>query len=135
VAVWVVLLTHWVAVDRVGVPLQAPAAMDVAIVFSQPEVKRANEGRDERDVRERPAHKVVAAMRGPVDQVLQAGHDEHAGQATDHRRVAIRELSGASLGGYSRTLAHAASVSLVRVGGLKERPQDAGHLYTLLHFT
>jgi hypothetical protein len=77
VAVWVVLLTHWVAVDRVGVPLQAPAAVDVAVVFSQPEVQRASEGRDERDVGERPAYEVVAAVRGPVDQVVEAGHDEH----------------------------------------------------------
>jgi hypothetical protein len=77
VAVWVMLLTHWVAVDGVGVPLQAPAAVDVAVVFSQPEVQRAGEGRDERDVGERPAYEVAAAVRGPVDQVVEAGHDEH----------------------------------------------------------
>src|SRR5437588_4981103 len=46
------------------VPLQAPAAVDVAVVFSQPEVQGAGESRDERDVGERPAHEVVAALRG-----------------------------------------------------------------------
>lgn len=44
-AVWVVLLTHWVAVLGMGVPLQAPAAVDVAVVLPQPEVQRAAESR------------------------------------------------------------------------------------------
>ena len=60
-AVRVVLLTNRVAVDGMGVPLQAPTAADVAIVFPQPEVQRAREGSDERDIGERPAHEVVAA--------------------------------------------------------------------------
>ena len=81
IAVWVVLPTHWVAVLGMGVPLQAPAAVDVAVVFPQPEVQRAGESRDERDVGERPAHEVVA-VRWPVDQVVQAGRDGHARQAT-----------------------------------------------------
>jgi hypothetical protein len=89
VAVWVVLPTHWVAVLGMGVPLQAPAAVDVTVVFTQPEVQRAGESRDERDVGERPAHKVVAALRGPVDQVVQVGRNGHAGQATSDRRAPI----------------------------------------------
>jgi len=89
VAVRVVLLTNRVAVDGMGVPLQAPTAADVAIVFPQPEVQRAREGSDERDIGERPAHEVVATVRGPVDQVVQIGYDGHAGQATSDRRALI----------------------------------------------
>src|SRR5712691_5650924 len=36
VAVWVMLFTHWVAVVGMRVPLQAPAAVHVAVVFPQP---------------------------------------------------------------------------------------------------
>src|SRR6266571_1455212 len=36
VAVWVMLFTHWVAVVGMWVPLQAPAAVHVAVVFPQP---------------------------------------------------------------------------------------------------
>jgi hypothetical protein len=35
--------THWVAVLGMGVPLQPPAAVDVAVVFTQPEVQRAGD--------------------------------------------------------------------------------------------
>jgi hypothetical protein len=93
VAVWVMLLTHWVVMDGVGVPLQAPAAVDVAVVFSQPEVQRADERRDERDIGERPAYEVVAAVRGPVDQV---GRGWPRRTATLDRGGAIGQLSGAS---------------------------------------
>ena len=126
--VWVVLLTHWVAVDRVGVPLQAPAAVDVAVMFAQPEVQRAGESRDERDVGERPAYEVVAAVRGPVDQVVQVGHDEHAVQATLDRSVAIRQLPGANLGLHSSTLAQTTGLSLVAFdSGLARLPMDVSH--------
>jgi hypothetical protein len=56
VTVRVVLLTHRVAVDGMGVPLHAPAAVDVAVVLPQPEEQRAGERGDERDVGEWPAH-------------------------------------------------------------------------------
>ena len=77
-AVGVVLLTHRVAVDGMGMPLQSPAVRDVAVVLPQPEVQRASEGRNERDVGERPAHEVVAALCRPVDQVVQADRNRHA---------------------------------------------------------
>jgi len=78
-ALRVVLLTHRVAVDGMGMPRQTQAAVDVAIVFSQPEVQRAGEGRDERDVGQRAAHEVVAPLCRPMDQVVQVGQDGHAG--------------------------------------------------------
>src|SRR5436309_10259194 len=65
------------AVAGMDVPLQTPAVADVAVVFSQPEVQRAGEARNERDVGERAAHEVVAAVRGPVDHVVQVGHNRH----------------------------------------------------------
>jgi hypothetical protein len=65
VAVRVVLLAHRVPVVRMRVPCHAPAAMDVAVVSPQEEVQGAGERRDERDVGERPAHEVVAALRRP----------------------------------------------------------------------
>ena len=81
-AVRVVLLAHRVAVVRVRVPLHAPAAVDMAVVLPQEEVQRAHEGRQERDVGERSADEVVAAVRRPVDQVVEADCDRHRGQAT-----------------------------------------------------
>ena len=70
--------THRVTVIRMNVPLQAQTAVDMAVVLSQPEVQRGGEGGDQRDIGERAAHEVVAAMRWPVDEVVQVGQDEHA---------------------------------------------------------
>jgi hypothetical protein len=78
VPVGVVLPTHRMAVIWMGVPRQSPTAVDVTVVLAQEEVQRACKSRDERDVRERPAHEVVAALRRPVDQVVQADRDDHA---------------------------------------------------------
>ncbi len=78
VAVRVVLLANRVPVIRMRVPCHAPAAMDVAVVSPQEEVQGAGERRDERDVGERPAHEVVAALRRPMDQVVEADRDKHA---------------------------------------------------------
>ena len=78
VAVRVVLLAHRMAMVGMRVPLQTPASVDVAVVPPQPEVQRAGERRDQRDVRERPADEVVAALRRPMDQVVEARGDEHA---------------------------------------------------------
>ena len=78
----VVLLADRVAVVRVGVPLHAPAAIDVAIVLPEEEVKRAGERRHERDVGERPADEVVAALHRPMDHVVQAERDEHAARVS-----------------------------------------------------
>jgi hypothetical protein len=82
VAVWVVLLAYRVTVIRVRVPFQPPASVDVAVVLSKKQVKGARERRDEGDVCERPAHEVVAALCGPVDQVVQAPRDEHLDELT-----------------------------------------------------
>jgi hypothetical protein len=60
------------------VPFQAPAPLHVAVVLPQPEIQRAREGRDERDVGERTADEVVTALRRPVDDVMQTGRDQHA---------------------------------------------------------
>ena len=79
VAVGVVFLADGVAVVRVGVPLQPPTAMDVAVVTAQPEVQRAHEGRDERYVGEWAADEVVAAVRRPVDQGVQVCDRRHHG--------------------------------------------------------
>src|SRR5437660_12010898 len=78
VAVWMMLLTDWMPVAGMDVPLEAPTATDVAVVLSQPEEKSGGERRDQRDIGERPAHTVVTAVRGPVDEVMKAGDEEHA---------------------------------------------------------
>src|SRR5437016_6018857 len=78
VAVWMMLLTDWMTMAGMDVPLEAPTAMDVAVVLSQPEEKSSGERCDQRDVGERPAHKVVTAARGPVDHVMKAADEEHA---------------------------------------------------------
>ena len=77
-AVWMMLLTDWMTMAGMDVPLEAPTAIDVAVVPSQPEEKSGGERCDQRDVGERPAHKVVTAVRGPVDQVMKAADEEHA---------------------------------------------------------
>ena len=74
--VGMVLLAHGMTVIRVRMPLQAPATVDVAVVLPPPEIKRANKGRRERDVGERPADEVVAAVRRPVDEVMESGKHE-----------------------------------------------------------
>ena len=73
-----VLLAHRVPVNGMGMPLQAPAAVDVTVMSPQPEIQRADNRRDERDVGKRPADEVVTASRGPVEQVVQADRDGHA---------------------------------------------------------
>jgi hypothetical protein len=78
VAVWMMLLTDWMTMDGMDVPLEPPTATHVAVVLSQPEVKSGGERRDQRDVGERPAHKVVTAVRGPMDYGMNAGDEEHA---------------------------------------------------------
>src|SRR5437879_10445946 len=78
VAVWMMLLTDWMTMAGMDVPLEAPTATDVAVVLSQPEEKSGGERRDQRDIGERPAHKVVTAVRGPVDEVMKAGDEEHS---------------------------------------------------------
>src|SRR5437660_6631560 len=72
------LSTHRVDVIRMRVPLQTPATADVTVVSSPPKDQRAEKGRNERDVGERPADEVVTAVRGPMDQVMQARGNEHA---------------------------------------------------------
>ena len=67
VAVWMMLLTDWMTMAGMDVPLEAPTAMDVAVVLPQPEEQSGGECRDQRDIGERPAHKVVTAVCGPVD--------------------------------------------------------------------
>jgi hypothetical protein len=78
VAVWMMLLTDWMTMDGMDVPLEPPTATDVAVVLSQPEVKSGGERRDQRDVGERPAHEVVTAVRGPMDYGMKVGDEEHA---------------------------------------------------------
>jgi hypothetical protein len=47
------------------------------MVSAPPQPERAREGSDERDVGQRSADEVVAALRRPVDHVVQV-RDEHA---------------------------------------------------------
>jgi hypothetical protein len=68
--------------------------MDVAVVGPEPEVERPEERRDEGDVGERTADEVVAALHGPVQHVMEAGHDEHGrrlllGPDADNRLRAV----------------------------------------------
>ena len=100
-AVWMVLLAHRMAVIGVGMPLQPPAAVDVAVVLPQPEVQRAREGCDQRDIGKRPADEVVAAPRRPMDQVMQARDGGHAARlyptAFDHAAAHGGQLGHASV--------------------------------------
>ena len=60
--------------------------MDVAVVLPQEEIEPAEECRRERDVGERPADEVVAALHRPVDQVMQAERHEHADRVSPSYR-------------------------------------------------
>lgn len=64
-------------VIRMRVPLQTPATADVTVVSPPPKDQRAEKRRDDRNVGERPADEVVAAVSGPMDQVMQARGYEH----------------------------------------------------------
>jgi hypothetical protein len=74
-AVRVVLLADWMTVHRVRVPRQSPATVDVAVVSPKPEIEAPDEGGDERDVGERPAHEVVATVHRPVQYMVEACHE------------------------------------------------------------
>jgi len=101
VAVWMMLLTDWMTMAGMDVPLEAPTAMDVAVVLSQPEEKSGRKRRDQRDIGERPAHKVVTAVRGPVDEVMKAGDEEHARPRLTSDAAGIGPFPGAIVGGHS----------------------------------
>jgi hypothetical protein len=81
VSVRVVLLAHGMAVVRMWVPFQTPASMDMAVVLAEEEIEGAGERCHERDVCQRTAHEVVAALRRPVNQVMQVGCNEHVARA------------------------------------------------------
>src|SRR5262245_18549746 len=76
---------HRVTVLWMRMPLEPPAAVDVAVVPPPPQDDGAGEGGDDRDVGQRPADEVVAALRRPVDDPVQAG--DHLG--IDSRRTAF----------------------------------------------
>ena len=75
--VGVVLPTDRMPVVWMRVPRQPPTAVDVTVVLAQEEIQRAYKSRDDGDVRKRPAHEVVAAVRRPADQMVQADRDDH----------------------------------------------------------
>jgi PPOX class probable F420-dependent enzyme len=76
VAVGMVGPADRVTMLRVRVPLQPPAAVHVAVVPPPPEDHAARERGDERDVRQRPADEVVAAVGRPVDDAVKGGEHE-----------------------------------------------------------
>lgn len=70
-----------VAADRIRVPLESPATPNVTVVVAEEDEDPAGEACRERDVGERPADEVVAPVRGPVDDGMEAG-EQHEGERT-----------------------------------------------------
>jgi hypothetical protein len=99
VALGMMLPTDRMAVLGVGVPFHPPATVNMAVVPSQKQVERACKRGDKRDVCERSADEVVAAVGGPVDQVMKRRCQRHltsltspSGDVAEHSAVAAPRL-------------------------------------------
>jgi hypothetical protein len=88
----VVLLADRVPVIRVDVPLQPPAPLDVTVVAPPPEEDGGDERRHERDVGERAADEVVAAVGRPVDDRVQVCNQHRVRLAPSEDGIREREL-------------------------------------------
>ena len=89
---------HRVTVLRMRMPLQTPAAVDVAVVLSPPKDQPAGKRRDESDVRKRAADKVVTAVGRPVDHVVEAGdHPVTVVQPSRSLRISTHPLCASAV--------------------------------------